>query len=91
MYNDPFINILPSLDIHGYTSDMMFVPVDEFISDNLRMGNHKIVVIHGLGMKVLSSELRRLFKKDKRVIKMYHYGSNLGMTIMELNKEVLKK
>ena len=32
----PFLNILPSLDLHGYTREMIYVPVDEFINDNLK-------------------------------------------------------
>ena len=83
--NDPFINILPSLDVHGFTSDTVIVPVSEFINDNLKMGNYKIVIIHGIGLGVLRKTINTHFKRDKRIKKMYQYGSNLGMSIIELN------
>ena len=87
MYNNPFINILPSLDVHGYTSDMVILPISEFIDDNLKLGQEKLVIIHGVGQGVLSKTINTHFKRDKRIKKMYFYGSNFGMTIIELNIE----
>ena len=85
MFNDPFLNILPSLDVHGYTADMVIVPVDEFINDNIKLGKDKIVIIHGKGLGVLKEKINTHFKRDKRIKRMYVYGSNLALTIIELN------
>lgn len=84
MHNDPFLNILPTLDVHGFTSDMVILPVDEFINDNLKLGKDKIIIIHGIGKGVLSKTINTHFRRDKRIEKMYFYGSNFGMTIIEL-------
>ena len=83
-WSDPFINILPSIDLHGYSRDLIFTPVNDFINDNLKLGKKKIVVIHGIGEGILKEELRLLFKKDKRVKTMYTPASNIGCTIIEL-------
>ena len=36
---DLFIRNLPTLDIHGFTSDMVYYAVSDFINDNIKMGN----------------------------------------------------
>ena len=35
-WSDPFINILPSIDLHGYSRDLIYTPVNDFINDNLK-------------------------------------------------------
>ena len=84
MWSDPFISILPSIDLHGYSRDLIYTPVNDFINDNLKLGKKKIVVVHGIGEGILKEELRLLFKKDKRVKAMYTPASNIGCTIIEL-------
>ena len=32
-WSDPFINILPSIDLHGYSRDLIYTPVNDFIND----------------------------------------------------------
>ena len=83
-WSDPFINILPSIDLHGYSRDLIYTPVNDFINDNLKLGKKKIVVVHGIGEGILKEELRLLFKNDKRVKTMYTPASNIGCTIIEL-------
>lgn len=82
---NPFLNILPSLDLHGYTRDTIYYPISTFINDNLKLNNKKILIIHGIGEKVLSREIKILFKNDKRIRKMYISSDNVGCTIIELN------
>ena len=85
MNNDPFIKILPKIDVHGYTSDTVIFLVSDFINDNIKLGKEKIVVIHGVGEGILKKTIHREFKKDKRVKDLYLYNMNLGITIIELN------
>ncbi len=83
-YNSPFLNILPSLDVHGHTRETVIYPVSDFINDNIKLRNKKILIIHGVGNKILSNEIHRVFKKDKRVKKIYISSDNIGCTIIEL-------
>ena len=84
MYNDPFLNILPSLDLHGNTRDMVFVLVDEFINDNIKLKNKKIVIVHGKGRGIIKDVLHEQLRSDRRVSKYYLDNFNNGCTIVEL-------
>ena len=83
-YN-PFLNMLPTIDIHGLNRDMVKSILDDFINDNVKLKNNKIVVIHGKGKGILYNEVHILLKKDKRVKRYYLDGFNTGLTIIELN------
>lgn len=58
---DLFIRNLPTLDIHGFTSDMVYYAVSDFINDNIKMGNKKIVIVHGIGQGILKKKYADYF------------------------------
>ena len=58
---DLFIRNLPTLDIHGFTSDMVYYAVSDFINDNIKMGNKKIVIVHGIGQGILKRSTPIIF------------------------------
>ena len=82
---DPFLNILPTIDVHGYNRDMIRYVLNSFIYDNLKKKKKKIVIIHGRGEGILKTEIHLLLRKDKRVKKYYLDSCNIGKTIIELN------
>jgi len=83
MYNI-FLNILPTLDLHGNTRDMIKVLIDEFINDNLKLNKKKIVIVHGKGEWILKDETHHILNKDKRVKSFYQDITNDGCTVVEL-------
>lgn len=83
---DPFIEILPQLDVHGYTQDTVMTVVNDFINDNYKMGKMKICVIHGKGEGILKNEIHKSLKKNKKVKRYYLYIFNIGCTIIELDE-----
>lgn len=85
MYNDIFLNILPSLDLHGNTSDMIEVLIREFLNDNYKLKNFKVVIVHGKGEGILKRRTHEILSRDKRVVKYYLDGFNTGCTIVEMN------
>lgn len=85
LWSSPFFNVLPTLDVHGYTRDTVYVVVSDFINDNIKLNKDKIVVIHGIGSGILSKEIKNRFTKDKRVKRLYISSDNVGCTIIELN------
>lgn len=85
---DPFLNILPQLDVHGFTDDTVMTVVNDFIYENYRLGKEKICVIHGKGKGILSKRINMDLKHNKYVKKFYLYNLNIGCTIIELKKEV---
>ncbi len=85
MFSDVFLNILPSLDLHGYSSDMIEVLISDFLLENYRLDKKKVVIIHGKGEGILKNKCQEILKKDKRVSKFYLDGFNTGCTIVEMN------
>lgn len=84
-YEDPFIVNLPHLDLHGEYVDSALVLVDDFIKDNIKLRNYKIVIIHGKGGNILKNAIHEYLRRDKR-IDNYYLDLNIGQTIVELKK-----
>lgn len=84
-YEDPFLVNLPHLDLHGEFVDSAIVLVDDFINDNIKLKNYKIVIIHGKGSNILKNAIHDYLKKDKR-IENYYLDFNIGQTVVELKK-----
>lgn len=85
-FTDPFLNILPQLDVHGFTWDTVMTVVNEFIKDNYKLGKTKICVIHGKGLGILKNKIHHDLKYNKFVSRYYLYNFNLGCTIIELKE-----
>lgn len=83
---DPFLNILPKLDLHGETRDVVRYLILDFINTNLQMGNYKLQIVHGRRGKVLKNETHAILKECRLVERYYVYGSNDGVTIVELKQ-----
>ena len=81
---DPFFNILPKIDVHGYHRDMINYVLNDFINDNIKMNNKTIIIIHGKGQGILKNRIHELLRKDKRVKRFYLDNYNIGQTIIEL-------
>ena len=81
---NPFLDLLPKIDVHGYNRDMIKYVLNDFINDNIKLKNKKIVIIHGKGEGILKDEIHLLLKKDNRVQKYYLDSFNTGCTIIEL-------
>lgn len=84
-FEDPFIKILPGLDVHGETSDTVIFVVKDFIKMSKNLGNLKIKIIHGRHSHILKDAIHNYLKTDKLVNKYYTYNFNDGITIVELN------
>ena len=85
-FTDPFMNILPYIDLHGETRDTIRALVLDFIETNKKMGQYKILIIHGKGEGILKKATHELLRYDKDVERFYVYGSNDGVTIVELKQ-----
>ena len=85
-YN-PFLDILPNIDVHGYTRDMIKYTLDSFLNDNIKLNNKKIVIVHGKGEGILRKVVHDYLKKHPNV-KSYRLGQygegDFGVTIAEL-------
>ncbi len=75
----------PSIDLHGEFAITSYTIVHNFISDQIKLKNRIVVIIHGKGTGKLKNAVHDTLKKDKRVIKYNLNPFNLGETIVYLN------
>lgn len=79
-----FIENLPSIDLHGLDSDTARVKTLEFISDNIKMKNEIICIIHGIGSGTIKKEVHNTLKRSKDVLDYKLFYNNVGSTIVKL-------
>ena len=79
-----YSNIFNTLDLHGETLEVAMYLVKAFISDNIKMKNEYIAIIHGNG-KVLKSNLLKYLKKSKNVKEFNIDIYNSGQTLIKLD------
>ena len=69
----------------GQSKENFLKQFENFINDNIKLGNKKIVIVHGKGEGIVKEELHFILKNDKRVKRYYLDMFNIGETIIELN------
>ena len=80
-----FYNNIPSIDLHGETRDSARVLVMEFINDNIKLKNEKVLINHGIGSGALKNEVHKNLKINKKVKSYKLDNFNSGCTVVELN------
>lgn len=80
-----FYNNLPTLDLHGETKDISKILVHDFIDDNYKLKNKKIVIIHGIGKGIVKKAVYEELKINKIVKEYKQDNFNPGCTIIELD------
>lgn len=81
---DPFLYNVPHLDIHGYDRYGAVAMIKNFIENNLRIEQKKLVIVHGKGTGVLKNATHEYLKHDKRVLEFKTNNYNDGETIVIL-------
>lgn len=83
-FDDIFISSLPSLDLHGEIRDSARVLVKEFLEDNYKLRNNRVVIVHGVGTGALKNEVHQVLKNSK-IVEKYHLNHyNVGCTMVYL-------
>ena len=77
----------PSLDLHGLDREIAAILVKEFIVDNYKIGNFKVIVIHGKGTGILKKTVHEVLKKEPLVDKFYIDFFNDGTTIIKIKEK----
>ena len=75
---------IPTLDLHGENRQTAKILINEFITDNIKLGNHKVIIVHGIGTGAIREETRNALKNDPRIEKFYIDFFNIGCTIVEI-------
>ena len=78
---------LPSLDLHGIDRDYAKILINDFINDNYKMKNNKVVIIHGIGTGIIRKTTQEVLRNNKLVKEFKIDNFNPGMTIVEIEKK----
>ena len=81
---------VPSLDLHGETRESTIFLVKQFIDDNWRIKNNRLIIVHGIGTGALKKQVHEVLKKDKRIASYYVNFFNAGCTFVELKENIDK-
>lgn len=79
-----FTKNLPSIDLHGYDREIARVALNDFIKDNIKLKNEKIIIIHGKGQGIIRQTVKETLKNNRKVIKYEILAINDGCTIAYL-------
>lgn len=85
VYN-PFTYALPTLDLHGVDRMYASYKTKEFVLENRKLGNRKIIIIHGIGTGVVKESVHEALKNNENILEYYLDSMNLGETIVELKQ-----
>ncbi len=85
--DNPFYTMYPSIDLHGFDSIYAVMKVNEFISDNIKLRNYDIIIIHGKGSGILKHKVHEYLNKDKRVLSFKTDNFNDGVTVVKLKEK----
>ena len=76
--------MLPTLDLHGVDRVYASYKTNEFILDNVKLKNKKIVIIHGIGTGIVKESVHNTLSRNENVSEFYLDGMNIGETIVFL-------
>ena len=75
---------IPTLDLHGEPSDIAKVLINDFIEDNYKMKKEVVIIIHGIGQKILLNTTKKVLSKNKYVEEFKLDNFNIGQTIVKI-------
>ena len=81
---DVFLERYPKIDLHGYDRDSARMVTNDFIADNIILGNDTIIIIHGIGSGIVKKEVHETLKRNKYVLEYKTDNFNSGITIVKL-------
>lgn len=77
----------PLLNLHGETRDTCVFLVEDFINDNIIIGNLYIGIIHGRSSNILKNKVHEVLKRNKYVDSFKIDMFNPGVTIVKLKNK----
>ena len=79
-----FSSSSPVINVHGETTDTVVYFLNDFIRDNVKLGNVYVGIIHGKSSNILRNRVHELLKKNRDVDSYRIDIWNPGMTIVKL-------
>lgn len=81
-------NNLPHLDLHGLDRDYARILINEFIYDNYRQKETKVIIVHGIGTGIIRKVTQETLKKNKYVDSYKIDNFNSGSTIVTIKQNI---
>ena len=81
---DIFLDRYPQVDLHGLDRDSARMVTNDFVDENVFLGNEYIVIIHGIGSGILKKEVHEALKNNRKVIEYKTDNFNAGATVVKL-------
>ena len=82
--NNIFIDMYPSVDMHGLDRESARVLTDDFVKENIKLGNKKIIIIHGKGSHIVKQSVHQELNKNQYVEDYKFDNFNDGITVVSL-------
>ena len=82
-----FTDSFPKLDLHGFDRNSARVLINDFIDDNIKMGNEIIIIVHGIGSGIIRDMTIKTLNKNKNVIEFKSDYKNRGCVIVKIDKK----
>ena len=81
---DIFLDRYPKIDLHGVDRDSARMMTNDFVEENIILGNEIIIIIHGHGMGIVKKAVHEALRINKKVIEFKTDNYNDGCTIVKL-------
>lgn len=75
---------LPTLDLHGIDREYAKILINDFIYDNYKIKNKKVIIIHGNGEGIIKNTTQVTLKTNKYVEEYKIDNFNTGQTIVKI-------
>ena len=85
MVYDIFLERYPKIDLHGLDRDSAKMYTDDFVMENVTLGNETIILIHGRGEGIVRKACHEALMVNKRVLSYKVDNFNPGVTIVKLD------
>ncbi len=79
-----FLEQYPKIDLHGYDRESARMTTNDFIDENLILGNEIVLIIHGIGSGIVKQAVYDVLKSRKDVLEYKSDNFNSGLTIVKL-------
>lgn len=76
----------PSIDLHGFDREYARIMINEFIQDNFKLYQEKVIIVHGIGTGILKKATQETLKRNRYVQEYKLDNFNSGATIVTLKK-----
>lgn len=83
---DIFLDRYPQIDLHGLDRDSARMVTNDFVLENVMLGNQVVVIVHGKGMGILKKEVHEALRANKYVDEYKTDNFNDGATVVRLKK-----